>query len=555
MKCACVIKVCLLLALWACGIARAEDYVLDFSTKAGACGTYDKVDWPWVAGDIEWLLKGAQNTNGKDSIVRFGGHGESNGVSYIKSTQPLPIAVKEMAMNVLKVDEEVEEFRLYIAEDSLFENTVEIVKHDAVAGEVSFLPQQDTVWLPDLYYKLEVRWDNPKSGNKVAQVSSLTFKEGVPPPVYTVTAVANDETLGTVTVEGKVITAVRGECVAYADPAYTVTEGTAEVTQEGDVFAVSPQSDCTVRINFAPAEVATVTLDAGGGTLSGAAELVQADCASSVGLPEAVPPCAEWTFAGWSETSVDATETMPQLIPAGDYLPAGDVTLHAVYQYAQGGEAEQVLRMMVGATAGWEVQGALMGENQEDGEYYILPLGAAIYSPAFDLATLVRVSAQVRKYNNKSVLLVTDEAGNEWGTVTAQETRLSIEEGEKSQDLNGIGRLMFTCSDATTEKQGVGVAGITVYYRDVPVTYATYPDCEPGSGVGIRPLDHGVDWYVAGNAVHVEADGEWPFAVYDLSGHEVCNGVTRQGINRIALRAGCYLLRVGEKVQKIVIAE
>ena len=30
MKCACVIKVCLLLALWACGIARAEDYVLDF---------------------------------------------------------------------------------------------------------------------------------------------------------------------------------------------------------------------------------------------------------------------------------------------------------------------------------------------------------------------------------------------------------------------------------------------------------------------------------------------------------------------------------------------
>lgn len=555
MKCACVIKVCLLLALWACGVARAEDYVLDFSTKAFG-GTYSSI-WTWTEQGLEWELDGAYNGrvgNALYGFVRFGGQGE-NGISYIKSNQPLPIAVKEMVMNVLEVDEEVEEFRLYIAEDSLFENTVEIVKHDAVAGEVSFLPQQDTVWLPDLYYKLEVRWDNPKSGNKVAQVSSLTFKEGVPPPVYTVTAVANDETLGTVTVEGKVITAVRGECVAYADPAYTVTEGTAEVTQEGDVFAVSPQSDCTVRINFAPAEVATVTLDAGGGTLSGAAELVQADCASSVGLPEAVPPCAEWTFAGWSETSVDATETMPQLIPAGDYLPAGDVTLHAVYQYAQGGEAEQVLRMMVGATAGWEVQGALMGENQEDGEYYILPLGAAIYSPAFDLATLVRVSAQVRKYNNKSVLLVTDEAGNEWGTVTAQETRLSIEEGEKSQDLNGIGRLMFTCSDATTEKQGVGVAGITVYYRDVPVTYATYPDCEPGSGVGIRPLDHGVDWYVAGHAVYVEADGEWPFAVYDLSGHEVCNGVTRQGINRIALQAGCYLLRVGEKVQKIVIAE
>ena len=193
MKCPCVIKVCLLLALWACGIARAEDYVLDFSTKAFS-GTYSSI-WTWTEQGIEWELDGAYN-GGKNALynfVRFGGHGESNGISYIKSNQPLPIAVKEMVMNVLEVDEEVEEFRLYIAEDPLFENTVEVVKHDAVAGEVSFLPQQDTVWLPDLYYKLEVRWDNPKSGNKVAQVSSLTFKEGVPPPVYTVTAVANDD--------------------------------------------------------------------------------------------------------------------------------------------------------------------------------------------------------------------------------------------------------------------------------------------------------------------------------------------------------------------------
>ena len=553
MKCACVIKVCLLLALWACGIARAEDYVLDFSTKAFG-GTYGSI-WTWTEQGLEWELDGAYNGrvgNALYGFVRFGGRGE-NGISYIKSNQPLPIAVKEMVMNVLKVDEEVEEFRLYIAKDSLFENTVEIVKHDAVAGEVSFLPQQDTVWLPDLYYKLEVRWNNPKEDNKVAQVSSLTFREGVPPPVYTVTAVANDETLGTVTVEGKVITAVRGECVAYADPAYTVTEGTAEVTQEGDVFIVSPQSDCTVRINFAPAEVATVTLDAGGGTLPGASELVQADCASSVGLPEAVPPCAGWTFAGWSETSVDATETMPQLIPAGDYLPAGDVTLHAVYQYAQDGEAEQVLRMMVGATAGWEVLGTGTGGGNDE-PYYIMKEGAVIYSPTLDLSTITRVSAVVRTYNGHGTLLIADEAGNEWGRVTALVNELFTEDAEKTQDLTGVGRLAFT-SATTTASRGVGVAGITVYYRDVPVTYATYPDCEPGSGVGIRPLDHGVDWYVAGNAVHVEADGEWPFAVYDLSGHEVCNGVTRQGINRIALQAGCYLLRVGEKVQKIVIAE
>ena len=87
MKCACVIKVCLLLALWACGIARAEDYVLDFSTKAFG-GTYGSI-WTWTEEEIVWELYGARNGmvgNATESFVRFGGQGE-NGISYIKQRQ------------------------------------------------------------------------------------------------------------------------------------------------------------------------------------------------------------------------------------------------------------------------------------------------------------------------------------------------------------------------------------------------------------------------------------------------------------------------------------
>ena len=556
MKHSCPIRLCLsLLAVWwACVAVHAEDYVLDFSTKAFS-GTYAST-WTWTEQGIEWELDGAYNgttASALYSFIRFGGHGNSNGISYIKSNQPLSIAVKGMVMNVKSVDEEVKQFKLCIAEDSLFKNTVETVTQEAVAGEVSFLPQRDTVWMPDLYYKLEVHWNNPKEGNKVAQVFSLTFKEGIPPPVYVVTAVANDASLGTVSVEEKTITAVRGECVTYADPAWTVTEGEAEVAQQGDVFTVSPESDCTLQINFAPAEAYTVTLEAGGGTLAGETELVQADCASAVSLPEAVPPCAGWTFAGWAEASIEATEIMPKLIPAGEYLPVGNVTLYAVYQHAQGGEAEQTLRMMVGATAGWEVLGADMSKS-EDNPYYILKEGAAIYSPAFDLATITGVSAVVRTYYGHGTLLITDEAGNEWGVVEAWENELFTEDGIKTQDLGGVGRLMFT-SATTTATRGVGVAAITVYYRDVPLTYATYPDCHAGSGVDIQSLEHDVDWYAVGNAVYVETAGGCPFAVYDLTGNEVCSGVTQEGINRITLSAGCFLLRVGEKVQKIVITE
>ncbi len=75
----------------------------------------------------------------------------------------------------------------------------------------------------------------------------------VTPPSYTVTAVSNNVNYGTVSISDKVITATP-KTGCYVD-GYTVTSGTATVVQNGNVFTVTPTSNCTVQINFAQTPV------------------------------------------------------------------------------------------------------------------------------------------------------------------------------------------------------------------------------------------------------------------------------------------------------------
>ena len=67
-------------------------------------------------------------------------------------------------------------------------------------------------------------------------------------PSYTIMAVSSIPAFGTVILNGAKITATPiGD---YVLTGYTVTRGSAEVTQDGNIFTVLPKSNCTVQINF-----------------------------------------------------------------------------------------------------------------------------------------------------------------------------------------------------------------------------------------------------------------------------------------------------------------
>ena len=147
---------------------------------------------------------------------------------------------------------------------------------------------------------------------------------------YTVTATSNNNNYGTVSVSGTTITASPKTGYTYANPAYTVTYGTAIVTQNGNTFTVSPSTNCTVRINFEAKPKYTVTLK------DDDSELTQSTAGGSVTLPERAD-CGDWTFAGWYTSEVEQTNIEPDIIEPGDYTPTADITLYPVYTMTEGG--------------------------------------------------------------------------------------------------------------------------------------------------------------------------------------------------------------------------
>lgn len=120
----------------------------------------------------------------------------------------------------------------------------------------------------------------------------------------------------------------------YESPAYTVTSGAAEVTQNNNTFTVVPTSNCTIQINLKLKPRYTVTLK------DDDTELHQASFGASVELPSR-ESCKGYTFKGWtktwSEQQDEWTDVAPDIIPAGDYTPTGDEELYPVYSKVEGG--------------------------------------------------------------------------------------------------------------------------------------------------------------------------------------------------------------------------
>ena len=159
------------------------------------------------------------------------------------------------------------------------------------------------------------------------------YKKVTSAPSFTITATSNNNNYGTVSVSGTTITASPKTGYTYANPAYTVTEGTATVTQNGNTFTVNPSTNCTVRINFAAKPKYTVTFNAGSGSCS-TSSLTESTAGAGVTLPTATI-CDGWEFAGWKETSAISTETTtaPTLLSEGsNYKPTNNCTLYAVYK-------------------------------------------------------------------------------------------------------------------------------------------------------------------------------------------------------------------------------
>lgn len=207
---------------------------------------------------------------------------------------------------------------------------------------------------------------------------------------YTLTATC-DETLGSISVYGYVITAVPNECSKYGSPAYTI-EGTADVSKDGNRFTVTPTSNCTVRINFVEKERYTVNWYVNGEILSNysneyceGATIANADVPDNPGVPSL---CGEKDFIGWAEEEFeeidDPSATIRTKAQIGNIIAVNnDINYYAVFAQNSGGSV--VYEKVIAEPADWSgkyliahddetfMNGELSGNTIGEADQYINP--------------------------------------------------------------------------------------------------------------------------------------------------------------------------------------
>ena len=143
---------------------------------------------------------------------------------------------------------------------------------------------------------------------------------------YQITARSNNTAYGTVSLSGNVVTATPAS--GYQVAGYSVTSGTAAVTQNGNNFTVKATSDCIVTINFERAANYSVRV-LENGSLKASVQVQNNHTytlpAFSGNLPEG------YTFVGWSSTEVSNTNQKPAVYAAGAVMTiTSNMTFYAV---------------------------------------------------------------------------------------------------------------------------------------------------------------------------------------------------------------------------------
>lgn len=153
---------------------------------------------------------------------------------------------------------------------------------------------------------------------------------------YTITAISNNNSYGTVSISGSVITGSPKSGYRYATPAYTVSSGNATVSQDGNAFTVTPTSDCTITINFEAIPTHTITCVAdpdGSGTFDAVSSLYEGGTTSITANAN-----SGYKFTGWSVSgtgaSLSSTNTNPTTLTMGTANATVTATFEAVTTYA-----------------------------------------------------------------------------------------------------------------------------------------------------------------------------------------------------------------------------
>ncbi len=183
-----------------------------------------------------------------------------------------------------------------------------------------------------VYGTTDFRSYTSKQSNQVTR-----FYKASSTPSYTITAQSNNNSYGTVSLSGNVITGSPNSGYTYGSPAYSVSPAnSATVSQDGDAFTVTPSANTTVTINFEPIPTYTVTLSKNGTTSD------IANCSGTYTLPTSgehvANACDGWSWHCWANAAYSKsspTTTAPSSTVITTMSSVG--IAYAVYKHEETG--------------------------------------------------------------------------------------------------------------------------------------------------------------------------------------------------------------------------
>ncbi len=239
---------------------------------------------------------------------------------------------------------------------------------------------------------------------------------------YTITASSNNTAYGTVSVNGKTITASPKS--GYAVSGYTILSGSASVVRSGNTFTVTATGDVSIRINFAPRTQVTLTLMDGNALL----DEMSVYSGDQVTLPayDGDMPLGH-TFVGWVETELEDTTSLPTFYAAGSKYTVGeDKNLYALFSRTEqdGGVQSNVFEPYSGALT--EGDYVVMGSNA-------VMLGALTDKTRLQYEEITLTNGNIIAPNDKAVWHIAPN-GTDWTIYNLSALSYAAGTGNKSSN-------------------------------------------------------------------------------------------------------------------------
>lgn len=364
------------------------------------------------------------------------------------------------------------------------------------AGKLTFSLDEGN-WDADSYFKITVNYtvaitSGSTANNCYLTINSVEFNAA---SEYEIVAGANNETYGTVTVDGTTITATpnAGYRVSKTEP-YTVLDGTATVTDNHDgTFTVDASEDCLIKINFEAIPLHIYNFYVNGASVI--EDVTYED--SDIPFPSDPSDINGKVFRGWAEATISGTTNSAPTFVSSKTMGEDDIDFYAVFATKNGSSVEYSFTLDPEDFSGTSYAA---NDGTHSVEASATDASGATMTVNYTTANVMKQSGKIQFKSSGSYLYNTTDLGSivsvSTGTAANLSTTYGTSENPSSGSLStGQGYFKIKASGGTGTSDGITVTFVksNISYSDYCTTVSTSADITiTDAGYSTLYLDYAV---------------------------------------------------------------